>query len=108
MQLNQIVSDIPGVREAANLALKAQRPEVPISTDCGGGTPVPFPGDITVARDRVRYYDRLVNEYMRGDQGARDALGRVIQRRDPLRGGEDYGPPRQRPGFLRWPPTFGL
>jgi hypothetical protein len=75
---------------------------VAISTQCGGGAPVSFPGDITVARDRVNYYDRLVAEYMRRDPGARDAMSRVIQSRDPLRGGPDYGPPRQRPGFLRW------
>lgn len=96
MQMNQAVSDIPGVSQAANLLMKARKPEVAISAECGQGTPVPFPGDINVAQNRVDYYDRLVAAYLKRDQGARDAMGRVIAGRDPLRGGSDYA---ERPPF---------
>lgn len=90
MRLNQRVSDVPVARDAAHALVRARKPEVAISAACGQGTPVPFRGDITVASDRVEYYEDLVTAYLQRDQATRDALGRVIAHRDPLTGGPDY------------------
>ena len=44
--------------------LGARKPEMPLSAECGGDT-VPFRGDITVADDRVAYYGRLMDTFVR-------------------------------------------
>ncbi|HLL55529.1 MAG TPA: DUF2515 family protein [Myxococcaceae bacterium] len=60
----------------------AQKPEIPLSSECGGGNNVPFVGDINNPKDRVIYYKSLMTEM---DKLSKDAkwlpttLGNIIK-----------------------------
>ncbi|MCU0627809.1 MAG: hypothetical protein MUF21_15250 [Gemmatimonadaceae bacterium] len=91
MRLNQAIAADPLLRRPARLLFGVAPPEVALSTECGDGTPgVSFPGDITVARDRVRYFERLNDAFASKPASWRRAALERIMRRDPLTGGPDY------------------
>lgn len=58
----------------------AQAPELPLSSQCGQGTPVPFKGSINNPDDRVGYYKALMDQYSRQTQASRDAMAQDIIR----------------------------
>ncbi len=61
----------------------ARKPEIPLSPDCGGGTPVPFSGDINNPSDRVKYYESLMKELDKLSKDPKwlpNTMGTLIQR----------------------------
>lgn len=61
----------------------ARKPEIPLSAECGGGTPVKFVGDINNATDRVKYYESLMKELDKLSKDPKwlpDTMGKLILR----------------------------
>jgi Protein of unknown function (DUF2515) len=46
----------------------AKKPALPLSSECGKDEPIPLDGSILNADDRVKYYEKLMNEFRRKDQ----------------------------------------
>lgn len=56
----------------------ARKPELSLSSRCGGGSPVPFDGSITNAEDRVGYYHSLMGRFENRPEGWNETMYDII------------------------------